>query len=174
MGTPAFLTDDSLYPTPAAYRLVSQLTSEGRGLTFVVLAFMDLFFLTLVSLGLWILFQLFPRRPTRAPWYDWLFHAFLGGIAFLGLVFLVLLAGLVVQTMFANGAMLLFGLPSGASVLFLLPYLMVLLASGLLILLAHAWLKRDLSVARRLLYSLLTVAAFGFLAFLGYWDLLRL
>ncbi len=66
------------------------------------------------------------------------------------------------------------GMPPLFVVLFIVPVLTACLSFALLIFTLFAWQNRYWSTLGRLHYSLVTVAAVGFVWFLSYWDLLGL
>lgn len=67
---------------------------------------------------------------------------------------------------------LFFGLPKIAIALLVLPPITTGLTLGLVILTVLAWKNQYYSIIGRLHYSLITVAAVGFIFFLNYWNLL--
>jgi hypothetical protein len=93
-------------------------------------------------------------------------------VAGLNLTFVAGLAWFIITTSETAPYVLLFGLPSQAAPLFILPWLAALLTLGLLVLTVLAWKNRDGSVAWRVSHSLLILAALGFVGLLSYWGLL--
>ncbi|MEZ4660843.1 MAG: serine hydrolase [Caldilineaceae bacterium] len=67
-----------------------------------------------------------------------------------------------------------FGLPPSVESLFLLPWVLALLALGMAICTVLAWRHRYWGWPRRLHYTLTTVAALGFVWFLAFWRLINI
>lgn len=172
MRGPEFYTTGDLYLTPAAYRLLDGLAAEGSRLPFVLLGFLDLFFLLLVFVCVWALLRALRVWPGSHPRGEWLFHGLLAIIALMNIFFLAGLAGLIVGALVGDWSILLFGLPKAASVWLLVPLLISLLTAGAVLYLAVAWMKRYWSAVQRVLYSLIALGLLAFLWFLAYWDLL--
>jgi CubicO group peptidase (beta-lactamase class C family) len=90
-------------------------------------------------------------------------------VSTLNLVFLMGMALVLSQADFWE---LFFGLPISAIALLLIPPLTTGLTLGLLIFAILAWKNQSWSLIGRLHYSLVSVAACGFIFFLSYWNLL--
>jgi CubicO group peptidase (beta-lactamase class C family) len=90
-------------------------------------------------------------------------------VSALNLIFLIGLGWVVLNTDFWE---FFFGVPPVARVLLLIPPLTTGLTLGLLVFTVLAWKNQYCSAIKRLQYSLITLAALGFVSFLNYWNLL--
>jgi len=90
-------------------------------------------------------------------------------VSALNLIFLIGIALVVLNTDFWE---FFFGVPPAAFALLLIPPLTTGLTLGLLVFTVLAWKNQYWSVIKRLQYSLITLAALGFVSFLNYWNLL--
>jgi hypothetical protein len=66
---------------------------------------------------------------------------------------------------------LVFGLPPGTQLLFIVPWLLLLLWLGMLIVGLSVWIEYRWTLGGRLLYTLLTLAAGAFIFWLYYWNI---
>src|SRR5919202_2081026 len=90
-------------------------------------------------------------------------------VSALNLIFLMGLGLVVLNTDFWE---FFFGVPPAATVLLLIPPLTTGLTLGLFVFTVLAWKNQYWSVIKRVQYSLITLAALGFVSFLNYWNLL--
>jgi hypothetical protein len=90
-------------------------------------------------------------------------------VSTLNLVFLIGMGLVLSQADFWE---LFFGLPITVITLLLIPPLTTGLTLGLLIFTVLVWKNQYDSLIGRIHYSLITLAAFGFISFLNYWNLL--
>jgi CubicO group peptidase (beta-lactamase class C family) len=90
-------------------------------------------------------------------------------VSALNLIFLIGIALVVLNTDFWE---FFFGVPPAAFALLLIPPLTTGLTLGLLVFTVLAWKNQYWSVIKRVQYSLITLAALGFVSFLNYWNLL--
>jgi pimeloyl-ACP methyl ester carboxylesterase len=168
--TPEFLLRDALLPTDALR--VPLAWFEGKNLTQLGLLGITLLLL-LSPFVVWPLAWLVRTIRGRSPGtYRGIGRArLLAGL--LGLLALAFVLGLVV-VIFAQATqsevLLFFGVPAWAAPLFALPLILALLALGLLIVAITGWLGRGegtWSGWQRVYYSVLALAAVGFVAVLG-------
>jgi hypothetical protein len=101
-----------------------------------------------------------PVGERLAAWTGWVF-------ALLSLVFWVIFT--LVMGDLNN---LIFGLPAAVNVLLAIPYLLAVLAAGMLVFAVLAWTRRYWTVGGRLFYTLLALAAAAQIWFLFFWNLL--
>jgi hypothetical protein len=80
----------------------------------------------------------------------------------------------IINTSMEQEYLLLFGLPSNAAPLFVIPWISALLGIALLLLCVLAWDKHSGSMVARLYYTVVAVAVIGFVGILGAWGLLGL
>jgi hypothetical protein len=90
-------------------------------------------------------------------------------VSALNLIFLIGLGLVVLNTDFWE---FFFGVPPAAIALLLIPPLTTGLTLGLLVFTVLAWKNQYWSAIKRVQYSLITLAALGFISFLNYWNLL--
>ncbi|NJK78737.1 MAG: hypothetical protein HC914_02035 [Chloroflexaceae bacterium] len=132
-----------------------------------------LFLLSIWLLGpiVWLVNRLRNREtrslPPVAHLSPWL--AALNGV--LLLAFIVALTVVFFALAFDNNTVVLFGMPGNATPLFILPIICLLLTLGMLYGNVAAWQQGFWSVARRIYYALLTLAALGCLAVLWNWGM---
>lgn len=96
-----------------------------------------------------------PRRNpwfTRAPWL--VFFSFLSL-----LFFITLLLSITVNLVAENNAIIFFGFPASTWPIFILPFVFVLLATAMLIVMLFRWLRSDGSFLSRLFFSLMAFSA---------------
>jgi len=94
-----------------------------------------------------------------ALWTGWV-------LALLSLVFWI-----VFSLVMSNLNNLVFGLPPAVDVLMVIPYILVVLAAGMLVFAVLAWVKRYWTLTGRIFYTLLALAATAHVWFLNYWNL---
>jgi len=90
-------------------------------------------------------------------------------VSALNLIFLIGLGLVVLNTDFWE---FFFGVPPAAIALLFIPPLTTGLTLGLLVFTVLAWKNQYWSAIKRVQYSLITLAALGFISFLNYWNLL--
>lgn len=168
LGGPAFVT--SVYINPGVYRLASRLLLLGdwpRAVPFVVCA---LLFLSAVLYWPIDMLRALRRPVPRAAWAArWLAAL----VATLHLAFLALLLIFIINTSTSQPYLLLFGLPPEAAPLFVVPWVAGTLSLGLALLAWPVWREGFWSLAGRIHYTLVTVAAFAFVWLLLDWGLLQ-
>jgi len=101
-----------------------------------------------------------PLGERLALWAGWVF-------ALLSLLFWVIFS-LVMSDLNS----LVFGLPPAVNVLMVIPYVLGVLAAGLLVFAVLAWVKKYWTVSGRIFYTLLALAAAAHMWFLSYWNLI--
>ena len=170
MHGPSFVTD--LYLNGGIYRLTSGLLLRQEPLHAAWIGVSVLVFLS--ALVGWPVNHWIARRRDRtatttrpAVLARWL----AGTAAALNLVFLIALLAVILHLGRVNPTLLLFGLPPVAGLLFILPPLAAVLAILTVGFAWLAWRKRYWSLAGRIHYSLVVLAALGFVGFLHYWGL---
>jgi pimeloyl-ACP methyl ester carboxylesterase len=174
MSNPDFFTEDDLYLTPAIYRLYVELLAKRDLFQFGLLGFCLLFFLAEVALWLLGLLHILRRRAAPTTRAAQLARWLAGLTVTLNLAFLVALVSVVRNVAASNWIILMFGLPSAAAPLFVIPPLAAVLTFGLPVFTVLAWKHGYWTVMGRVHYSLLTLAALAFIWFLQYWGLLTL
>ena len=125
-----------------------------------ILLFMSV--LIWVPIGSWIKLHFREQRPYQTR------LASLWSIALsaLGIAFMV---GFIVLFTSPETAL---GLPSWAQYLFLLPWIIAVLAIGMVFFTILIWKRRYLSIPGRIHFTLVMLASLAFLWWLGYWNLL--
>jgi len=171
MSGPAFVTGLAL--NRGVYNFASGFLLGREPGQLALLGFCLLLFLSAV-VG-WPLAYVIGRRRGKttedsntsraARWLGW-------AVAALNLFFFIALVTWIVRLSSAEPYVLLFGLPSGGAFLFVLPLVAGVLTVGMLVSAVLAWLRGYWSPAGRVHYSLVTLAALGFLLFLNGWNLL--
>jgi len=108
------------------------------------------------------------RRPVLASRTNRLSGWLAGIYSGLALVFLI---GLVVSLLAIDSNEFNFGIPASVKALLIIPLLLIPMTLGLLVFAGVAWKRGDWSLAGRLHYSLVTLAALLLIPFLLYWNL---
>jgi len=168
LAGPAFVTE--VYINPGVYRLASRLLLLGdwqRAVPFGVCA------LLFVSAVLYWPIDMVRALRRRAPRAAWLARWLAALVATLHLAFMALLLILIINTSNAQPYLLLFGLPPEAAPLFIVPWVAGALSLGLVLLAWPVWRERFWSLAGRIHYTLVTLAALGFVWLLLDWGLLQ-
>lgn len=172
-----FVTPDDLYLTPAVYQLNADLYVAPNPLRLGLLALCLLVFVgEIVSLPVrWLRARRqraagriasLPPSPPRA-----LARGLAVAVATLNLAFFAALVWIVFDTYWM---ILAFGVPTGAGWIFWLPRLAAVLTLSLPVLTIVVWRRRYWTQARRVYYTLFTLAALVFLGLLLYWQMLAL
>jgi len=65
-----------------------------------------------------------------------------------------------------------YGFPRIISIIQVIPFVGILMLSGFLIYLIRSWIKNDLGLFTKIIYSVVAFAGIGFVWFLNYWNLL--
>jgi hypothetical protein len=172
MGSPAFVSD--LYLNRGIYRLAS-----GLLLDFDLLKALPLLICLLIFISVFLVIPIgaalsWQRRTPRemSPlvyWTRWLALV----AAVLNLAFVIALLIFIINTSMEQEYLLLFGLPSGAALLFIIPWFTALLGVVLLVLVVLVWQNRRGSLLGRVYYTVVTVAVLGFIWVLNSWGLLN-
>lgn len=171
MGPPLFITD--LYLNKGIYRLAAKLLLDFDALQALPLILcLVIFGSVLVVWPMSTLISLRRRnRVTMSSLSRWVGTlAFLA--ALLALAFVVGLLLSIINTAMEQEYLLLFGLPSAAASLFLMPWICALLGVFLLIFVARAWQRGSGSLLGRIYYTTVTIAVLGFVWLLSSWGLL--
>jgi hypothetical protein len=100
-----------------------------------------------------------------ARWLAW--NACLVALGFLGGLIAV-----IGQAASDNPFLLAFGVPGSAGWLFLLPWVVLMLTCGVVVLAGLAWKQKWWKKPARTYYSLIATACLGFVIFLSYWGLM--
>jgi len=164
---PPFVTSVAL--NPGVYRLASRLLLAGDWRAALPFAVCALLFIS--ALLVWPIAALrgLRRHAERGPWMArWLAAL----VAALHLGFSALLLVLIVTTAEAQPYLLLFGLPPEAALLFAVPWVAAALSLGLVVFAVLAWKDGYWSAFGRIHYTLVTVAALGFVWLLRQWGLI--
>jgi pimeloyl-ACP methyl ester carboxylesterase len=171
MTGPAFVTGLAL--NRGVYEFAAGFLLGPEPGQLALLGFCLLLFLSAV-IG-WPLAYLIDRRRGKvakgsnagraARWLGWV-------VAALNLSFFVALVTWIVRLSSAEPYVLLFGLPSGGAILFVLPLLAAVLTVGLWVFAVVAWMRGYWSPAGRVHYSLVALAALEFVLVLSGWNLL--
>ncbi len=168
LAGPAFVT--AVMINPGVYRLASRLLLQGdwqRAVPFVVCA---LLFLSAVLYWPIDMVRALRRRAPRAAWLArWLAAL----VATLHLAFMALLLILILNTSTDQPYLLLFGLPPDAAPLFVVPWVAGALSLGLVLLAWPVWKDGYWGLTGRLHYTLVTLAALGFVWLLLDWGLIQ-
>src|SRR5574341_394449 len=168
---PEFVT--GLAPVRGIYPLLEALLLDTDALQYLIIAGSVLIF---GSAGtVWPLLRLihyYRRKPERASarvqaagWVAFL----LGGW---NLMFLLSLAIVSIMVVAENEVLLLFGLPTWAAPLALMPHVSIGLTALMLILTIPVWAERFWGITGRLYYGLLSLANVAFAVWLGWWGLI--
>ena len=135
------------------------------GFNFILPGICVLLFLSVIiwaPIGFWITRHFREQRPYLVR----LASLCSGALSALGLAFLI---GFIVLV--TNPETFL-GLPSWAQYLFLLPWIIAVLAIGMVFFTILIWMRRYLSIPGRIHYTLVMLAALAFIWWLAYWNLL--
>jgi pimeloyl-ACP methyl ester carboxylesterase len=167
LAAPAFVT--RAYLNPGVPRLVSRWLAGdwGRAVPFAVCA------LLFVSAVLYWPIDMFRSLRQRGPRVAWAARWLAALVATLHLTFMALLLIFILNTSQSQPYLLLFGLPPEAAPLFGLPWLAGALSLGLVLLAVPVWRAGYWSLAGRLHYTLVTVAALAFVWLLLNWGMLQ-
>jgi len=158
----SFVTDVTLQP--GIYKLLS---GFQQGLDPMVVALIGSILLLLSSIVIWPLGWLIRKMRRRShslpgrPGARWLASA----TSLVCLGFLGGLAAAIGQTLSTNPFLLAFGLSGGASPLFLLPWVALVLTGTLVIVAIVAWKNRWWTLVGRIHYSAITAASVAYVAF---------
>jgi CubicO group peptidase (beta-lactamase class C family) len=101
-----------------------------------------------------------PPAARVARWVAWLFS----------LLTIVYVVALVLLLSDINNVI--FGLPPAAELLLYVPWLQLILAGTMVVFAILAWLRSFWTLAGRILFTLLTLFALGFMGFIIFWNLL--
>jgi pimeloyl-ACP methyl ester carboxylesterase len=174
MRPPAFVTD--VYVNSGVLGFAMALPNPDPFMLGLVVFIAILFLSALIG---WPLAYLIKRRRKSQSTHDaagWRFSAIARWLAVLvivlDLIFFVSLILLIIDTASTDEPMLLFGLPPVAAPLFVIPLMAGALTIVLIVLGMLAWWGRYWSTASRLHYSLVVLAAAGFIGLLAHWGLL--
>ena len=165
-----FITD--VHVNGGIYRMATALRSGPSVLT---VAWLGVSLLTMLSaLVVWPLSWLTHRvrkLPSTTPSLARVALWVAGVAAVAAVGFLAVLVWTVLRTSRTTPLILAFGVPGSAASLFLVPWLVLLLGMGALILAAASWRRGWWGAALRIHYTLVGLACVGFVAFLAHWRL---
>jgi pimeloyl-ACP methyl ester carboxylesterase len=117
-----------------------------------------------------LLIRLFRRRRVEtAGGWGWLARAVALGVSALALVFLAGLVGVLGYLAFSNNVILFYGLPRQAAPLFIVPWVVVLLAA-LMLVVGMVVLRPGWPMWERAYFTLLAMTALGYMAVLAQWG----
>jgi pimeloyl-ACP methyl ester carboxylesterase len=170
---PAFITD--LYLNPGVYRLASALLLDADWVAALPLLISLLFSLSVLLVWPVALLTAWQRRQPMAAS---LLGRWMAGISFMAALldvgFFVALLLVIVDTSTEQPYLLLFGLPSQAAPLFVIPWISLFLGTGLLAMSVLLWHRRSGSVVVWLYYTMVALAVVGFVGVLASWGLIRI
>jgi pimeloyl-ACP methyl ester carboxylesterase len=167
----AFIVAEDWRLTPALYRLNTEFLGQPNSLQLGLLGFTLVFFLGEVLLLPGNLIRMLRRTGRPSPAAARTARGLGLTAAVLGVAFWIGLVLAVRRTFEAGFVMLGFGVPAAFGWLFFIPWLAVLPAAGMTVLLIPAWRRGYWSTVERIHYTLLTLAALGFVFFTWYWGL---
>lgn len=163
---PRFVTD--VHMTPGVSRLMAQ--TSGAGLSGSILGVGAMALLLASALVVWPLAWLWRRLRSQGVRHSspakqarWLAAL----VALLVFGFFGALAAAVSDTLQDNAFVLAFGLPTNYGPLFILPWLALFAAAGTLVYAVAGWRSRWWGAAGRIHYTLVALAGFGCVAWLG-------
>jgi pimeloyl-ACP methyl ester carboxylesterase len=170
---PDFITPDSLLLTPAAGRVLASLEPENAWQLWTLLGTLALLLSPIVVWPLAWLIRVASggKRARRAGGRLAKLVALL--TALLALIFVVGLVAIVGIAAATGEISIAFGFPRSSAPLFYLPPIIALLAVLLWLCAVVAWTRGYWSAAGRVYYSVLALAAAGFVGVLAVWQLLR-
>jgi hypothetical protein len=171
MGGPAFVTD--LYLNRGIYRLAGGLLLDfdllkALPLLICLLIFISVFLV--IPIGAALSWQRRDPRETSSLVRRTRWLALVAAV--LNLAFVIALLIFIINTSMEQEYLLLFGLPSRAALLFIIPWFTALLGIALLVLVVLVWQNRRGSLLGRVYYTAVTVAVLGFIWVLNSWGLL--
>ncbi len=168
LGGPPFITD--LYLNRGVYRLANGLLLNFDLVKAIPLLLCLLLFVSVLLVWPIVTLATWRQRMAASPLVRWL-----GGLAFfatfLNVAFFTGLLLFIINTGMQQEYLLLFGLPSNAAPLFVIPWVSALLGIILLLLSMLAWTKRRGAMVGRVYYTLVAVALLGFVWVLSAWGL---
>jgi hypothetical protein len=172
MQPPDFLLTSDLYLTPAVYLLNTDLYTAPRPLR-LGLAGASLLILTAGLLVMpvgWLRRRWRPAPASRPP--ARLALGLAAGAAILYLAFALALFGVIQRTPATDWLTLGFGVPARVGWIFWLPCLGAVLTAGMVLVAVRAWAARAGTLAWRLAYSLLAIAAVVLALLMAHWQML--